>query len=111
MRLGGYCCRLEDGSRARRIYGHDAVTERHRHRYEFNREYEDRLTAAGLRVSGRSPDRKFVEIIELIDHPWFLAVQFHPEFRSKPLRPHPLFTDFVGAVAEHAGPASAVSSE
>ena len=111
MRLGGYCCVLDAGSRARRIYGDDVVTERHRHRYEFNREYEKRLTDAGLRVSGRSPDKKFVEILEFEDHPWFLAVQFHPEFRSKPLRPHPLFSDFVAAVVQHAGPSSAVTAD
>ena len=107
MRLGGYPCQLEADSLARRIYGTDSVKERHRHRYEFNREYERRLTEAGLRVSGRSPDGKFVEVIELSDHPWFVAVQFHPEFRSKPLHPHPLFSDFVSAVHRHAVAAEA----
>ncbi len=107
MRLGGYPCQLEADSLARRVYGADSVNERHRHRYEFNREYERRLTEAGLRVSGRSPDGKFVEVIELSDHPWFVAVQFHPEFRSKPLRPHPLFADFVSAVHRHAVAAEA----
>ena len=102
MRLGAYPCRLVPGSRAHRIYGSESVTERHRHRYEFNREYEARLVEAGLTVSGRSPDEKFVEVIEIEDHPWFVAVQFHPEFRSKPLRPHPLFADFVSAVRDHA---------
>ena len=102
MRLGGYPCLLETGSLAHRIYGTEEITERHRHRYEFNREYEAALTQAGLRVSGRSPDGKFVEVIELAEHPWFVAVQFHPEFQSKPLRPHPLFADFVRAVHEHA---------
>ncbi len=107
MRLGGYPCQLESGSLAHRVYGETQITERHRHRYEFNREYEDALTQAGLRVSGRSPDGKFVEVIELADHPWFVAVQFHPEFRSKPLRPHPLFAEFVKAAHQHAQTAPA----
>ena len=107
MRLGGYPCQLEANSLARRVYGTDSVNERHRHRYEFNREFEQSLTEAGLRVSGRSPDGKFVEVLELSDHPWFVAVQFHPEFRSKPLRPHPLFADFVSAVHRHAVAAGA----
>ena len=102
MRLGSYPCQLESGSRAQRIYGETVVNERHRHRYEFNPEYERPLGEAGLRVSGRSPDGKFVEVVELADHPWFVAVQFHPEFKSKPLRPHPLFADFVKAVHDHA---------
>ena len=101
MRLGSYPCQLESGSLAHRIYGETLINERHRHRYEFNREYEQPLTKAGLRVSGYSPDGKFVEVLELADHPWFVAVQFHPEFRSKPLRPHPLFADFVKAVHRH----------
>ena len=101
MRLGSYPCQLESGSLAHRIYGKTLIHERHRHRYEFNREYEQPLAEAGLRVSGRSPDGKFVEVLELAAHPWFVAVQFHPEFRSKPLRPHPLFADFVKAVHRH----------
>lgn len=101
MRLGSYPCQLETGSLAHRIYGETLIRERHRHRYEFNREFERPLTEAGLRVSGHSPDGKFVEVLELSDHPWFIAVQFHPEFRSKPLRPHPLFADFVNAVHRH----------
>ena len=105
MRLGSYPCRLEPGSLAARVYAAPAVSERHRHRYEFNREYEQPLADNGLRISGRSPDGKFVEVIELPDHPWFLAVQFHPEFQSKPLRPHPLFAGFVRAAYEHAVPA------
>ena len=107
MRLGSYPCRLEVGSLAHRIYGDELISERHRHRYEFNREFEDQLSEHGLRVSGRSPDGKFVEVIELAEHPWFVAVQFHPEFRSKPLRPHPLFGDFVRAVHQHAAAAGA----
>ena len=102
MRLGSYPCRLEAGSLAHRIYGTDLISERHRHRYEFNREFEGRLAEAGLHVSGRSPDGKFVEVVELAEHPWFVAVQFHPEFRSKPLHPHPLFHDFVRVAHEHA---------
>ncbi len=97
MRLGAYACRLAPGSLAHRLYGTDVIHERHRHRYEFNALYEKVLTDGGLRISGRSVDGKFVEIIELPDHPWFIAVQFHPEFRSKPLEPHPLFAGFVEA--------------
>jgi CTP synthase len=97
MRLGAYPCILEEGSLAHRIYGVREISERHRHRYEFNREYEELLTSYGLRVSGTSPDRNFVEIIELPDHPWFIGCQFHPEFKSKPLKPHPLFVSFIGA--------------
>ena len=101
MRLGAYECLLEDGSLARAAYGQEVISERHRHRYEFNRAFEDRLTAAGLRVTGRSRDAKFVEIVELPGHPWFLGCQFHPEFKSKPLEPHPLFKAFVGAAYEY----------
>ncbi|MCX6550389.1 MAG: CTP synthase, partial [Acidobacteria bacterium] len=101
MRLGQYACELEPGSLASRIYGAELIYERHRHRYEFNRLYEQILIDHGARISGRSPDGKFVEILELPDHPWFIAVQFHPEFLSKPLRPHPLFASFVGASLAH----------
>ncbi len=101
MRLGQYPCDLTPGSLAHRIYGADRIYERHRHRYEFNCLYEKTLTEHGLRISGKSPDGKFVEIAELPDHPWFLAVQFHPEFKSKPLKPHPLFASFVGAAYQH----------
>jgi len=101
MRLGSYPCRLVSGSKAHGIYGSDEVQERHRHRYEFNPSYESALADRGLVFSGRSPDGKFVETIELSDHPWFVAVQFHPEFHSKPLRPHPLFADFVRASYAH----------
>ena len=97
MRLGAYDCILTEGSRARQIYGKGAISERHRHRYEFNQEYERVLNEAGLRFSGRTPDGKFVEIAEVPDHPWYLAVQFHPEFKSRPLSPHPLFREFIGA--------------
>jgi CTP synthase len=101
MRLGRYACDLAPGSMAEGIYGTSLIHERHRHRFEFNCVYEAVLADKGLRVSGRSPDGKFVEIAELPSHPWFLAVQFHPEFQSKPLRPHPLFASFVNASYRH----------
>jgi CTP synthase len=101
MRLGSYPCRLLPGSQAARIYKATEVQERHRHRYEFNRAYEGCLTEHGLVISGKTPDGKFVEIAELPNHPWYLAVQFHPEFKSKPLAPHPLFADFVRASLEN----------
>ena len=97
MRLGRYECDLVPGSLAHKIYGVDKISERHRHRFEFNCLYEPALKENGMRISGRSPDGKFVEIAELPNHPWFLAVQFHPEFQSRPLKPHPLFASFVGA--------------
>src|SRR6187549_2838448 len=101
MRLGRYACELTPGSVAERIYGTSLVHERHRHRYEFNCLYEEALTAKGMRISGRSPDGKFAEIAELPGHPWYVAVQFHPEFQSKPLTPHPLFASFVEASHRH----------
>ncbi len=112
MRLGSYTCRLTPGSLAARIYGTLEIEERHRHRYEFNQEYESCLSQAGLLLSGKTPDGKFVEIAELPGHPWYVAVQFHPEFKSKPLQPHPLFADFVRASLErrHARTAGARSS-
>jgi CTP synthase len=101
MRLGAYPCAIAAGSLAHRVYGATLVHERHRHRYEFNCLYEPQLSAQGLRISGRSPDGKFVEIAEVPDHPWYLAVQFHPEFKSKPTKPHPLFAAFVQASYKH----------
>jgi CTP synthase len=101
MRLGKYECELAAGSLAQKIYGADVISERHRHRFEFNCLYEPALRDKGMRISGRSPDRKFVEIAELPNHPWFIAVQFHPEFKSRPLSPHPLFASFVKASHEH----------
>ena len=101
MRLGSYDCALKPGSRAHRLYGSEVITERHRHRYEFNCLYEPALTDKGLEIVGRSLDGKFVEIIELPGHPWYVAVQFHPEFKSKPLKPHPLFAGFVDASHQH----------
>ena len=97
MRLGAWPCKIEKDSTAYRAYGQTEISERHRHRYEFNCEYEKTLTAAGFRITGRSPDGKYVEIVEAPEHPWFLGCQFHPEFKSKPLEPHPLFYAFVGA--------------
>jgi len=97
MRLGAWACRLEPGSLAAKAYGTTEISERHRHRYEFNREYEPVLTGAGLRLTGTTPDATYVEIVEIPTHPFFLACQFHPEFKSKPLEPHPIFRDFIAA--------------
>jgi CTP synthase len=101
MRLGSYACELAPGSLAQQVYGATLIHERHRHRYEFNCLYEKTLNDHGLRISGRSPDGKFVEIAEVPGHPWYVAVQFHPEFKSKPTHPHPLFAAFVGASYQH----------
>ena len=100
MRLGAYPCKLAPGSFARAAYGEELISERHRHRYEFNREYESVLTQHGLKLTGETPDGVYVEICELADHPWYLGCQFHPEFKSKPLEPHPLFRSFIGAALE-----------
>ena len=97
MRLGAYPCNLQEGSFAREAYGTAAISERHRHRYEFNREFEAVLKEHGLKLTGETPDGVYVEICELADHPWYLGCQFHPEFKSKPLEPHPLFRAFIGA--------------
>jgi CTP synthase len=97
MRLGAWACKLEPDSLAAKAYGTTEISERHRHRYEFNREYEPVLTGAGLRLTGTTPDATYVEIVEIPTHPFFLACQFHPEFKSKPLEPHPLFRDFIAA--------------
>jgi len=101
MRLGAWICKIEPGTLAHKIYGQLEISERHRHRYEFNREYEETLTAGGLRISGSTPDGTYVEMVELPDHPHFIGCQFHPEFKSKPLEPHPLFKTFVGAAYEY----------
>jgi CTP synthase len=101
MRLGAYPCKLAEGSLARAAYGEAEISERHRHRYEFNREFEATLKEHGLRLAGETPDGVYVEICELADHPWYLGCQFHPEFKSRPLEPHPLFRAFVGAALEH----------
>ncbi len=97
MRLGAWPCMLQPDSLAAQAYGETEISERHRHRYEFNREYEAILTGAGLRITGTTPDATYVEIVEIPTHPFFLGCQFHPEFKSKPLQPHPLFRDFVAA--------------
>ena len=97
MRLGAYSCLLEPGSTARQAYDVDEIQERHRHRYEFNNEFRERFKKNGMRIAGIHQDRDLVEVIELPDHPWFVAVQFHPELRSRPNRPHPLFRSFIEA--------------
>jgi CTP synthase len=102
MRLGAYPCRLSSGSLSFRAYGKEEVYERHRHRYEVNPEYRSLLEERGLRVMGRSPDGLLVEVVELTGHPWFVGCQFHPEFESKPLAPHPLFVSFLEAAGKHA---------
>ncbi|MSP16627.1 MAG: CTP synthase [Myxococcales bacterium] len=101
MRLGSYPCTLESGSRAALAYGATQITERHRHRWEVNNRYRDELAGKGLRLSGLSPDQRLVEVIELPDHPYFVACQFHPEFKSRPTAPHPLFRSFVRAALDH----------
>ena len=101
MRLGAWPCKIEPGTLAYRVYGKTEISERHRHRYEFNREYESTLVAGGLRISGSTPDGTYVEIIEIPEHPYFIGCQFHPEFKSKPLEPHPLFKAFIGSAHEH----------
>ena len=102
MRLGAYPCALTEGSRARSVYGEAEISERHRHRYEFNNEYRDLLTSNGMTISGTSPDGGLVEMIEITDHAWFVAGQFHPELKSRPTRPHPMFASFVEAAVRHA---------
>lgn len=101
MRLGQYLCRLQKGSLAAKAYKKVNIWERHRHRYEFNPAYEDKLARAGLVISGKNPAHNLVEIIELRDHPWFLGCQFHPEFKSRPLEPHPIFKSFIGAAYDY----------
>jgi CTP synthase len=100
MRLGAWTCKIQPDTLAHRIYGDLEISERHRHRYEFNREYEAVLTGGGLRISGSTPDGTYVEMVEIPDHPFFIGCQFHPEFKSKPLEPHPLFRSFIGAAYE-----------
>ncbi|MHB8712717.1 MAG: CTP synthase [Trichloromonadaceae bacterium] len=103
MRLGSYPCVLTEGSQARRIYGQQKINERHRHRYEFNNAYREVLQKAGLVISGIYPEGDLVEVVEIADHPWFLGCQYHPEFRSRPMQPHPLFESFVGACLKRGG--------
>jgi CTP synthase len=101
MRLGAYPCHLAEGTRAREIYGAEVISERHRHRFEVNNAYRDLLCEHGLTISGTSPDGSLVEMIEITDHAWFVAGQFHPELKSRPTRPHPLFASFVEAAARY----------
>ncbi|MEA2695356.1 MAG: synthase [Acidobacteriota bacterium] len=101
MRLGAYPCRLKEGTLARRIYGVPEISERHRHRYEVNQKYLPALIEHGLVISGLSPDGKFVEMVEIPDHPWYLGCQFHPEYKSKPTEPHPLFVSYIAAALAH----------
>ena len=105
MRLGSYKCRLKVDSKAHEAYKKKVIYERHRHRYELNNDYRDKLEKAGLIVTGINPDKNLAEIVEIKDHPWFVAVQFHPEFKSRPDRPHPLFRDFIGASIKHSSSA------
>jgi CTP synthase len=97
MRLGAFPCALKPGSRAAEVYGREEISERHRHRFEFNNDFREPLTRAGLALSGTSPDDRLVEIIELNQHPYFIGCQFHPEFKSRPNAAHPLFSHFVRA--------------
>ena len=101
MRLGAYPCRLKAGTKAHEAYGETDISERHRHRYEFNNAYMERLEAAGMVISGTSPKEDLVEMVELPDHPWFVGCQFHPEFKSRPRKPHPLFREFIRASIEY----------
>jgi len=101
LRLGAYPCVLKEDSNASRAYAQDEISERHRHRFEFNNDYRQKLEEHGLVISGTSPDNNLVEIVELEDHPWFLGCQFHPEFKSMPMKPHPLFRDFISAALAH----------
>ena len=102
MRLGNYACQLAPGSLAQKAYGTAEIRERHRHRYEFNNTHRASLEKAGLRISGTYPKGDLVEVVEIPGHPWFVACQFHPEFRSKPDVPHPLFRGFAQAARLHA---------
>jgi CTP synthase len=117
MRLGAYPCVLSPGTRAEAAYGVHEISERHRHRYEVNNDYRERLVAAGLVISGVSPDNQLVEMIELRNHPYFVGCQFHPEFKSRPQNPHPLFRSFIGAALRarlekrHKLPATAEESQ
>ena len=101
MRLGVYPCKLKEDSLAGKIYGLPLIYERHRHRYEFNNKYREQFENKGMVISGISPDERLVELIELKDHPWFIATQFHPEFKSRPTKAHPLFKSFIAACKKH----------
>jgi CTP synthase len=110
MRLGAYPARLRAGSHVQQIYSSNEISERHRHRYEVNNAYRDVLSERGLRFSGLSPDGNLVEVVELPGHPWFIGCQFHPELKSRPMRPHPLFVAFIRAAMERHGIAPAVAA-
>lgn len=101
MRLGAYPCKLVAGSKAAAAYGVTEISERHRHRFEFNNAYRDEIGASGLKIVGTSPDGRLVEMVEAAEHPWFVACQFHPEFKSRPNRPHPLFMGLVRGALEY----------
>ena len=101
MRLGAYACILDRDSQAYAAYGQEQISERHRHRYEFNNDFKEKLISKGLWITGVSPDGRLAEIVELKDHPWFLGCQFHPEFKSRPTKPHPLFSKFIEASLKH----------
>ena len=101
MRLGAYPCAISKDSLLENCYGVQEICERHRHRYEFNNAYREKLQDAGMVLSGVSPDGKLVVVVELKDHPWFVATQYHPEFKSQPLKPHPLFAGLIGAAIAH----------
>ncbi len=101
MNLGAFACVLKEGTRSHRAYGTSNISERHRHRFELNNAYRQRLEQAGLVMAGRNPKLDLVEIVEIPNHPWFVGVQYHPEFKTRPLQPHPLFRDFVHAAIEH----------
>ncbi|HBQ26442.1 MAG TPA: CTP synthase, partial [Syntrophomonas sp.] len=101
MRLGVYPCKLVEGSIAFKTYGISNISERHRHRYEINNDFRQILENNGMKISGLSPDERLVEIVEISEHPWFVACQFHPEFGSRPNRPHPLFTGLIGKAIEY----------
>ena len=109
MRLGLYPCKLTDGAKVRSIYGEELIYERHRHRFELNNAFRRQLTESGLQLAGISPDGKLVEIVELPSHPWFIGVQFHPEFKSRPNKPHKLFTSFIAAALQQKRKAEAES--
>ncbi|MFN7489739.1 MAG: CTP synthase, partial [Chryseotalea sp.] len=101
MRLGAYTCKIKKGTKAHHVYGETTIQERHRHRYEFNNKYLEKLEEAGLKASGINPDSGLVEIVELKDHPWFIGVQYHPELKSTVMNPHPLFVKFVEAAIKY----------
>ena len=101
MRLGSYDAKLQNNSKTRKIYNSKFIKERHRHRYEVNITYREKFEKKGMIFSGLSPDNQLPEIIELKNHPWFIGVQFHPEFKSRPLSPHPLFSSFIKAAKNH----------